>query len=204
VFLILITAGAFFFWNSTEGNTDINQIVSESTVIEDNSVASVVSTATQSVGTATKLGLDDVTPQASNEKSSVNNRSVAISSHESFSASTESVSFNNKNISTAQANSTQNVVSSQSQINGANNSISNRSFDSEFAGPASVNSISDNNNINGQNIGTSQAQRPSTLSKMNPIDIAETAQSNISILPVLTIEALTGMDIQLPVLQQAI
>jgi len=204
VFLILITAGAFFFWNSTEGNTDINQIVSESTVIEDNSVASVVSTATQSVGTATKLGLDDVTPQASNEKSSVNNRSVAISSHESFSASTESVSFNNKNISTAQANSTQNVVSGQSQINGANNSISNRSFDSEFAGPASVNSISDNNNINGQNIGTSQAQRPSTLSTMNPIDIAETAQSNISILPVLTIEALTGMDIQLPVLQQAL
>ena len=78
----------------------------------------------------------------------------------------------------------------------------NRNFDGGFTGSASPNNISGNDHLNGHNIGTSNAQRLSTLPTVNPADIAATSQSTISLLSLLTIDALSGTEIQLPVLQQ--
>ena len=55
VFLALITAGAYFFWNNTEDRTDINQNLIESTVIENNTAISTGAIATQSNEAAANL-----------------------------------------------------------------------------------------------------------------------------------------------------
>jgi len=202
VFLALIAAGALFFWNSSKQKLDVNQIASESISIENGSqIASV-----ESVRSDAQTNVNnDATQTQTVDAESVNTIPRGIrensSSNTGYLQSANTVVADPLLSFGRNSSIGQNIDSRQSRLDANSSIVSNKVISSGSNGVASANNIGNSDFVNSGDNADLESKGLSTLASRD-LDVDESFESGISVLPQLNIDQLVGSNGQLPILTQ--